>query len=127
MNAAQSKAVVGSTASAVLAQAALYGQLAWVELGVEKSRLLQILVLLLAGFSLLTSVLVAATIWLLLATWDTPWRSAMLAASALTHCLVFTGIGLRVAALTRQGNEAFTGFREELAEDFALLRSRLEQ
>ncbi len=127
MNPEQSKAAVGSTTSAVLAQAVLYGQLAWVELGVEKDRLLQMLLLLLVGFSLLTSLLVAGTIWVLLVSWDTPYRTAVLVSTGLLHVAVFAGISLRFLALIRMGHQAFCDTREELATDFALLRSRLEQ
>lgn len=127
MNADPPKAAVGSTTSALLAQAALYGQLAWVELNVEKDRLLQMLVILLVGFSLLTSLLVAATTWLLLASWDTPYRTVVLLAAGAVHCAVFGIIWWRFMTLARKGHAAFCDTREELATDFALLRSRLEQ
>jgi len=127
MNAEHSSPAAGSTTSALLAQAALYGQLAWVELNVEKDRLLQMLVILLVGFSLLTSLLVAATTWLLLATWDTPYRTVVLIAAGSVHGLVLIAIGWRFMVLARKGNDAFCDTREELATDFVLLRSRLEQ
>ncbi len=127
MNPEQSKTAVGSTTSALLAQGALYGQLAWVELGVEKDRLLQMLLLLLVGFSLFTSLLVAGTVWVLLVSWDTPYRTAVLVSIGLVHLALFAGIILRFLAFTRQGHQAFCDTREQLATDFALLRSRLEQ
>ncbi len=127
MNPGQSRTAVGSTTSALLAQGALYGQLAWAELTVEKDRLLQMLLLLLVGFSLLTSLLVAVTIWVLLVSWDTEYRTLVLVGSGLVHVALLTGISWRFLVLTRQSHQAFCDTREELATDFALLRSRLEQ
>jgi uncharacterized membrane protein YqjE len=127
MNPDQSKAAVGSLTSALLAQGALYGQLAWLELKVERHRLMQILLTLLVGFSMLTSVLVSVTTLLLVASWDTPWRSIVLVATGAVYCTGFVVIWLRFSALTEKSNQAFSDTREELAADFALLRNRLEQ
>lgn len=127
MNSGTPKAAVGSAASALLTQGSLYAKLAWIELDAEKDRLLQTLLVLLVGFSLLTSVLVAVTTALLLASWDTSWRDAVLFATALFYGTGLLLLGLRFSALAGQGRDAFANTRAELAVDLELLRSRLEQ
>jgi uncharacterized membrane protein YqjE len=116
-----------STTSALFAQGALYGQLAWLELKVERDRLLQLLLTLLAGFSLLTSLLVSVTTFVLVASWDTPWRSWVLGAAGAFYCIGFIIIWRQFAILARQSNEAFADTREELSIDMELIRSRLDQ
>lgn len=127
MSSGQSKTSMGSTASALLAQGSLYSQLAWVELTVEKRRLMGMLLLLLVGACLLTSLLVSLTILLLLASWDTPYRISALVAAAVVYCAGFTILCLRFNALARKGDQAFSDTREELAEDLELIRKRFEQ
>jgi len=127
MSQSPAKMAIGSTASALLAHAALYWQLVSVELQVEKMRLLQMALILLAGFSLLTSLLVALTTSLLLASWDTPYRAVVLLTTLLVYGAGIVLLWLRFSALAVRGDQAFCDTRDELAEDLALLRSRLEQ
>jgi len=121
------KQALGSTTSALLAQGALYGQLAWVELNVEKDRLLQLLLTMLAGFSMLTSLLISLTLFFLAASWDTPYRLLVLIATAAFYCIVLGIIWWRFMTLSFLGNLAFADTREELSTDMELVRSRLVQ
>jgi len=127
MSSGQSNTSMGSTASALLEQGSLYSQLAWVELAVEKRRLMRMLLLLLVGVSLLTSLLVSLTIVLLLISWDTPNRGSVLIFAGIVYCAGFIAILLGFNALARKGNMAFSDTREELAEDLELIRSRFKQ
>jgi uncharacterized membrane protein YqjE len=121
------KVATGTAGSALLAHAALHGQLAWVELQREKNRLLQMSLVLLAGFSLLTSLLVAVTTALLLATWNTPYSASVMAATGFLYGAGMVLLWLRFSMLAAKGDQAFCGTREELAEDMTQLRSRFEQ
>lgn len=118
---------MGSKASALLGYGALYGQLAWVELKVEKDRLLQLLLIMLAVFSMITSLLVSFTILLLVASWDTPWRSIALIATGAFYCAGFIFLWWRYSALSLQGNDAFSDTREELTTDIELIRNRFDK
>jgi uncharacterized membrane protein YqjE len=126
MTSEQPKTSIRTMANALLAQGSLYGQLAWIELRVEKARLMRMMLLLLAGFSLLTSLLVSLSALLLLVSWDTPARIPVLIIAGLVYCAGFIGIWLGITAQLRKGEQAFSDTREELAEDLELLRSRLK-
>lgn len=117
--------ILSSAGSALLAQAALHGQLAKVEWAEEKSRLLQMLLIILLGFAcvLCLMLLLGAVVMLLF------WTSSLwlLAVSALT---ALYGAGLWVAwlrfrALSARGRLAFAATREEIAADLVMIKSRL--
>lgn len=109
----------------ILSQAALHGQLAWVEWEEEKNRLLKMLVVTLLGFACLLCVMLAAGALVLACSWETGYRIA-----AMTILLLLYGAGTALAwrrfqALAALGAHSFAGTREELAVDLALLRSHL--
>jgi len=116
-----------STTSALFAQGALYGQLAWVELKVERDRLLKLLMTMLVGFSLLTSLLVSLTTFILVSSWGTPYLSIVMIATGVFYSMGFIIIWRQFATLVRQSDEAFTDTREELSIDMELIRGRLDQ
>lgn len=110
---------------ALFAQAALLGQLAWVEWAEEKSRLLKMLNVTLLGFACLLCVMLLAGVLVLLLSWGTAYRIP-----ALTALIVIYGLGAGVAwrrlqALSALGDRSFAATRDELAAGVALLRSQL--
>lgn len=127
MTAQESTNPLGAMTSALLAQGTLYGQLAWIELEVERQRLLQMVLVMLAGFSMLTCLLLLSAGLAVLASWDSSYRYPTLVLLALGWGLGTLLAWRRFMALTRAGTGAFADTREELMTDMALIRSRLEQ
>lgn len=127
MSADQSKNNKGSTVSALLSQGSLYTQLAWVEFTIEKHRLMQMLMLLLVGVCLLTSLIVSLTVLLIMASWFTPHRMLVLVLIGVFYSVSFISLLLGFKALSRKATQAFSDTREELAEDLELIRRRFDQ
>lgn len=114
-----------SAGSALSAQAALHGQLMRVEWEEEKSRLLQIIVMMLIAFVCGLCIFIFFGILVLATCWDTPYRIHSLAAVIASYAL---GIGFayyKIRQLAARGSQAFIATREELAADIALIRSKL--
>lgn len=118
---------LGSMTSALLAQGTLYGQLAWIELEVERQRVLRMVLVMLVGFSMLTCLLLFIAGLAVLASWETEYRYLTLGFLAFGWSLGTYLAWHRFLALTRAGADAFTDTREELMTDMALIRTRLEQ
>jgi len=123
----QSSNPLGSMTSALLAQGALYGQLAWVELEVERQRLLMMVVAILVCFSMLTCLLLFFAALAVLASWQTDYRYLTLGFLAFLWSLATYFAWTRFKTLSKAGTDAFADTREELMTDMALIRSRLEQ
>jgi len=114
-----------SASGALLDQLVLYGQLAQVEWGEEKSRLLKMLVGAVLGFAFLLCALLSLGALVLVLCWETPYRIPAASVLAAVYAL---GTGLawqRLAALSARSDRGFAATRAELAADLALLRSRL--
>lgn len=127
MSADQSKTNNGSTINALLAQGSLYTQLAWVEFTIEKHRLMRMLMLLLVGVSLLTSLIMSLTILLIMMSWHTQYREPILILIGVSYSVCFISLILGFNALSRKATQAFSDTREELAEDLDLIRRRFDQ
>jgi uncharacterized membrane protein YqjE len=114
-----------SAGGALLAQAALHGQLARVEWKVEKQRLLKLCCASLLGFACLLCAMLFLGVAVLAYSWETAYRFHTLAA-----LIVVYGIGVCIALRYMQkflalGDQAFAATRAELAADAALIRSTL--
>ncbi len=117
--------ILRSAGSALLAQAALHGQLARVEWAQEKTRLSKMFVAGLLGFACLLCVMVFGGALVLALSWDTVYRVA-----AVLAVIVVYAIGLGIAwhylqTLSERSGQAFAATREEIAADIALLKSKL--
>lgn len=117
--------ILGSAGSALLAQAALHGQLAKVEWAEEKNRLLQMLLVILLGFACVLCLMLLLGAVVLLVSW-----TSVLFIPALLLLMALYGTGLvfawrRFQALSARGGLAFAATREELAADLALIKSKL--
>lgn len=114
-----------SAGGALLAQAALHGQLARVEWAVEKQRLLKLLCATLLGFSCLLCVMIFLGVAVLAYTWETTYRfhaiAAMIAIYSIGLCIVLN----QIQKLLALGDQTFAATRTELAADVALIRSTL--
>jgi uncharacterized membrane protein YqjE len=114
-----------SAGGALLDQLALHGQLAQVEWGEEKIRLLKMLVGAGLGFACLLCVMLSLGVLVVALSWDTGYRIPATTALAALYGL---GAGLawrRLAILSKHGNQSFAASRAELIADLALLRSKL--
>jgi len=114
-----------SASGALLDQIALHGQLAQVEWGEEKNRLLKMLGGALLGFACLLCVMLSLGALVLALCWQTAFR---IPAAAVLVALYGLGTGLawrRFAALSALSGQSFAATRVELAADLALLRSKL--
>jgi|GEM_PF-434056 len=114
-----------SAGSALSAQAALHGQLARVEWAEEKSRLLQMAVMMLLGFTCALCIMIFTGVLVIAFSWDTPYRIHSLIALIAIYA---TGLGIalhKLQVLAARSSQAFIATREELAADIALLRSKL--
>ena len=127
MSADQSKNNTGSTVSALLAQGSLYTQLAWVEFTIEKHRLMHMLILLMVGASLLTSLIVSLTVLVIITSWFTHYRMPVLVLIGVFYSVSFISLLLGFNALSRKATQAFSDTREELTEDLDLIRRRFDQ
>ncbi|MND28268.1 hypothetical protein D3C80_187470 [compost metagenome] len=114
-----------SGAGAMLAQAALHGQLARAEWAQEKRRLLRMLAASLFGFACLLCALVTAGVLVLALSWETAYRFPAILALLLVYA---GGAGFawhRLQALSALGDQAFAATLDELSADLALIRSKL--
>jgi len=127
MSVDQSKNNKGSTVNALLEQGSLYTQLAWVEFTNEKHRLMRMLILLLVGISLLTSLIVSMTILLIMTSWHTHYHVPILILIGIFYAVSFLSLLLGFNALSKKAAQAFSDTREELAEDIELIRRRFDQ
>jgi uncharacterized membrane protein YqjE len=118
---------IGSMTSALLAQGALYGQLAWIELEVERQRLQKMVLAMLIGFSMLTCLLLFIAGFAVFASWQTDYRYPTLVLLAFVWSLGTYYAWCRLQAYSKAGSDAFADTREELMTDMALIRTRLEQ
>ena len=117
--------ILRSAGVALLAQVSLHGQLAWVEWGQEKNRLLKMLLVTLLGFAALLCAMLAAGVLLLSVSWDTAYRIPAVLALLVLYAL---GAGIawrRFVALSALSSHSFAATREEFAADIALLKSTL--
>jgi uncharacterized membrane protein YqjE len=114
-----------SAGGALIDQVALHGQLAQVEWGEEKNRLLRMLAGAALGFACLLCVMLSLGVLALALCWETVYR---IPSAAVLVALYGLGIGFawrRFAALSALGGQSFAATRVELAADLALLRSKL--
>lgn len=114
-----------SSGQALLAQAALHGQLARVEWAQEKNRLIQMLLISVLGFACLLCVLLLGNALVLALSWATPYRIP-----AFLGLLFVQGLGCllawrRLQTLAARSSQGFAATRAELAADIALLKSYL--
>ena len=114
-----------SAGGALLAQAALHGQLARVEWEVEKQRLLKLCCASLLAFACLLCVMLFLGVAVLACSWETPYRfhavAALIAVYGIGVCVVLRYIQKLLAL----GDQAFAATRAELAADVALIKSSL--
>ena len=125
INALSAIRTLRSAGGALFDQVALHGQLAQVEWGEEKNRLLKMLVGALLGFACLLCVMLSLGALALALCWETGYR---IPAAAVLVALYGLGTGLawrRFAALSALSGQSFAATRVELAADLALLRSKL--
>lgn len=114
-----------SAGQALLAQAALHGQLARVEWAQEKNRLTQMLLLTLLGFAGLLCLLLLVNALVLALSWATPYRIPTLLGLLLAHGLGCLLAWRRLRTLAARSSQGFAATRAELAADIALLKSAL--
>lgn len=119
--------LVRSGISALFAQGALHAQLIQVEWEEEKSRLLRMLLAILLGTVCLLLCLIALSAMVLILSWDTPYRIHSMMALIVFYTIGAIGAWLRFQALADLGGEAFADSRLEIATDFELIRSKLDQ
>lgn len=117
--------ILGSAGSALLAQAALHGQLAKVEWAEEKNRLLQMLLIILLGFACVLCLMLLLGAVVLLVSWTSVWFIPALLALMALYGAGFVFAWRRFQALSARGGLAFAATREELAADLALIKSKL--
>jgi uncharacterized membrane protein YqjE len=125
INALSAIRTLRSAGGALFDQVALHGQLAQVEWGEEKNRLLKMLVGAVLGFACLLCVMLSLGVLALALCWETVYR---IPAAAVLVALYGLGTGFawrRFAALSALGGQSFAATRVELAADLALLRSKL--
>jgi uncharacterized membrane protein YqjE len=117
--------IMRSAGSALLAQAALHGQLARVEWAQEKARLLRMVLIAALGFACLLCVMLFAGLLLLAVSWDSVYRIPAFVAVIGIYAL---GVGVawyQLHGLAALGDQAFAATREEISADLAMLKSRL--
>ncbi|MBC7984888.1 MAG: phage holin family protein [Candidatus Obscuribacterales bacterium] len=117
--------ILRSAGQALFTQAALHGQLARVEWAEEKTRLLKMLVAALLGFTFSLCVMLFTGALVLAFTWETAYRVPAAVALVIIYAVGLAIAWYRFQALSARSSRAFAATREELAEDFALLRSKL--
>jgi uncharacterized membrane protein YqjE len=117
--------ILRSAGGALFDQVALHGQLAQVEWGEEKNRLLKMLIGAVLGFACLLCVILSLGALALALCWETIYRIPV---AAVLVALYGLGTGLawrRFVALSALSGQSFAATRVELAADLALLRSKL--
>jgi uncharacterized membrane protein YqjE len=125
INALSAIRTLRSAGGALFDQVALHGQLARVEWGEEKNRLLKMVVGAVLGFACLLCVMLSLGALALALCWETVYR---IPAAAVLVALYGLGTGFawrHFAALSALSGKSFAATRVELAADLALLRSKL--
>jgi uncharacterized membrane protein YqjE len=125
INALKAIRTLRSAGGALFDQVALHGQLAQVEWGEEKNRLLKMLVGAVLGFACLLCVMLSLGALALALCWETVYRIPV---AAVLVALYGLGTGCawhRFVALSALSGQSFAATRVELAADLALLRSKL--
>src|SRR6202023_2809773 len=125
INAMRAIRTLRSAGGALFDQVALHGQLAQVEWGEEKNRLLKMLVGALLGFACLLCVMLSAGALVLVLCWETGYRIPAATALVGLYGLAAGFAWHRLTALSALGGQSFAATRLELAADLALLRSKL--
>jgi len=116
-----------SGVSALFAQGALHAQLIHVEWEEEKSRLLRMLLAMLFGTVCLLLCLISLGAMVLILSWDTSYRIHSMIALIVLYSIGAIGAWLHFRTLAALGDEAFADSRLEIAADFELIRSKLDQ
>jgi uncharacterized membrane protein YqjE len=114
-----------SITSAVLTQTLLHAELIKVEWEAEKSRLLSMVIMLLAGTVCLFMGLLSLSAVVLVCSWGTPFQNPVLYVMTGAYCLGAVIAGYRLRALVALGAQAFADSRCEIAADLALIRHKL--
>lgn len=114
-----------SAGAALLAQAALHGELLRVEWAEEKARLLGLLTLLLLGLVGLLCVLLGTGALVLALAWDTPYRIPAVLGWVLIYAIGTGIVWRRFQAMSARGAQSFEATRAELAADVELLKTQL--
>lgn len=114
-----------AASASLLAQGALHGRLAGLDLQEEKIRLAHMLVALLLSIALGVCAVLFTGALVVVAAWNTPYRVASLAALALLAAGGTFYAGRRLRGYSRQGEKSFAASMEEFAADVALLRLAL--
>ncbi len=114
-----------SAGRALFAQAALHGQLAWLEWAEEKQRLLHILLTTLFGFACLLCLMLLGNALVLALSWATAYRIHALLGLLCLHGLAGAIAWRHLHRLLRKSRTSFAATRTELAADIALIKSTL--
>lgn len=117
--------LLGSAASALLAQAALHARLAGIEWEEEKQRLLNMLIVLLLGFAFVLCLLLLGGALVVALSWGTAYRAPAIIALVFLYGAGIALAAHRLRALSAAGSQSFAATREELAADIALIGSKL--
>ena len=125
INAMRAIRTLRSAGGALFDQVALHGQLAQVEWGEEKNRLLKMLVGAVLGFACLLCVMLALGALALALCWETVYRIPVAAVLVALYGLATGFVWRRLVALSALSGQSFAATRVELAADVALLRSKL--
>ena len=114
-----------SAGRAVFAQAALHGQLVWLEWAEEKQRLLHILLTTLFGFACLLCIMLLGNALVLALSWATAYRIHALLGLLCLHGLAGAIAWRHLHNLLGKSSASFAATRTELAADIALIKSTL--
>lgn len=114
---------LGSTLDTVLSQTVLHGQLAWIEVTEEKSRIFRQLALMLLGAILLFCSLLTLSALLIILCWHTPWRVHAIVALAFVYMAGTLVSILLFRQVQARGEQAFADTRRELGADLELMRN----
>ena len=125
INAMRAIRTLRSAGGALFDQVALHGQLAQVEWGEEKNRLLKMLVGAVLGFAGLLCVILSLGALALALWWETVYRIPVAAVLVALYGLATGFAWRRLVALSALSGQSFAATRVELAADVALLRSKL--
>jgi uncharacterized membrane protein YqjE len=125
INAMRAIRTLRSAGGALFDQVALHGQLAQVEWGEEKNRLLKMLVGAVLGFAGLLCVILSLGALALALCWETVYRIPVAAVLVALYGLATGFAWRRLVALSALSGQSFAATRVELAADVALLRSKL--
>lgn len=114
-----------SAGRALFAQAALHGQLVWLEWAEEKQRLLHILLTTLFGFACLLCVMLLGNALVLTLSWTTAYRIHALLGLLCLHSFAVVIAWRHLHNLLGRSSASFAATRAELAADIALIKSTL--